>query len=288
MKRIALTLIVASLVLVPQAASADGWTSVVSGGTAFQIEEDERMKDIVVPELIELLIPVTQPLAGAGQEAMIVTRVQNAGGDPRDRGQRAHAGRVKIQYSCWQNNGTVRNLGSSNVKLKKWGVAFAIKLIQNLTGCRFLLIDPAFAGNRVVPAGTDWEIDSDVLLAPEGWGDDCFDKNTLCLNDGRFKAEVTWRDFAGKTGEAIGVNSSDESGILYFFDPDNWEMLVKVLDACDTPGFNNWWVFFASTTDVEYTLTVTDTQTNEARTYHNELGQRAPAITDTSAFATCP
>ena len=48
------------------------------------------------------------------------------------------------------------------------------------------------------------------------------------------------------------------------------------------------WAFYCGTTNIEYTLTVTDTVTGSVRTYDNELGQRSPAITDTSAFATCP
>lgn len=48
------------------------------------------------------------------------------------------------------------------------------------------------------------------------------------------------------------------------------------------------WVLAAATTNVEYTLTVTDTQTDEERVYGNPLGVQSPAITDTSAFATCP
>ena len=110
---------------------------------------------------------------------------------------------------------------------------------------------------------------------------------TLCLNNDRFKVEVAWRDFDGNLGTAKDVGfSSDDSGLLYFFSANNWEMLIKVLNGC---GFNDrYWVFAAATTDVEYTLTVTDTQENVVKTYFNPLGEAAAAITDTEAFATCP
>lgn len=113
------------------------------------------------------------------------------------------------------------------------------------------------------------------------------DASTLCLNDDRFSIEVRWTDFAGKTGPAQRVPfGSDDSGLLWFFNGDNWEMLVKVLDAC---GVNDrFWVFAAATTNVEYTLTVTDTQTGATRSYGNELGRASPAIADTDAFAICP
>jgi hypothetical protein len=74
--------------------------------------------------------------------------------------------------------------------------------------------------------------------------------------------------------------------VLWFFDPGNWEMLVKVLDGCALN--QRIWVFSAATTNVEYTLTVTDTVTNQVRTYHNPAGQTAAAITDTDAFPSCP
>ncbi len=109
---------------------------------------------------------------------------------------------------------------------------------------------------------------------------------TLCLNEGRFQVEVTWGDFGGNVGAATdaGLVSAD-SGMFFFFSADNWEMLVKVLDGCGTN--QRFWVFAAATTDVEYTLEVTDTATGLVKTYVNPLGTAAPAITDTDAFATC-
>ncbi|MEM7349817.1 MAG: hypothetical protein AAF657_03355 [Acidobacteriota bacterium] len=65
-------------------------------------------------------------------------------------------------------------------------------------------------------------------------------------------------------------------------------MLIKVLDACASELGNRYWVFYAATTDVEFTLMVTDTETGIQKIYSNALGQAAPPILDTSAFATCP
>ncbi len=42
--------------------------------------------------------------------------------------------------------------------------------------------------------------------------------------------------------------ATNESGLFWFFDDDNWEMLVKVLDGCGTNG--HFWVFLAAATDV--------------------------------------
>lgn len=109
-------------------------------------------------------------------------------------------------------------------------------------------------------------------------------ERTLCLNDDRFKVEVEFDDPA-QSGQVADLKP-DDTGFFFFTDPNNFEVLVKVLDGC---GFNNnFWVFYASTTNVEYTMTVTDTQTSQIRTYSNPLGQASPAVTDTQAFATCP
>ena len=111
-------------------------------------------------------------------------------------------------------------------------------------------------------------------------------ETTMCLHGGRFRVEVDWRIFTGDTGRGRVVPfGSDDSGLFWFFFPSNWELLVKVLDGC---GFNRrYWVFAAATTDVEYTLRVTDTVSGQVQRYRNPLGTAAPAITDTAAFA-CP
>lgn len=61
---------------------------------------------------------------------------------------------------------------------------------------------------------------------------------------------------------------------------------LQLLNSCNNN--DHFWVFASATTSVEYDLTVTDTATGTSRVYSNDLGQPAQAITDTSAFATCP
>ncbi len=116
---------------------------------------------------------------------------------------------------------------------------------------------------------------------------DCIASDTvLCLgDDDRFQIEITWRDFQSNTGAGMTVPLSETSGLFYFFDQSNLELLVKVLDGC---GLNDrFWVFMAATTNVELTMRVTDTETGTRRSYFNALGQAANAVTDTDAFATC-
>ena len=76
--------------------------------------------------------------------------------------------------------------------------------------------------------------------------------------------------------------ATNDAGLFQFYDPDNWEILIKVLDGCAVNGHH--WVYGASTTDVGYVIRVTDTATGAAKEYRNEPGRPAPAITDDKAF----
>jgi uncharacterized repeat protein (TIGR03803 family) len=114
------------------------------------------------------------------------------------------------------------------------------------------------------------------------------DAFTLCLNNGRFEVRTQWTDFQGNQGSGnvvLGVSSSD-SGLFWFFGPTNWEVLIKVLNGC---GVNShYWVFGAASTNVQYTIQVTDTVSGAVNYYTNPLGTSSPAITDTAAFGSCP
>ena len=111
---------------------------------------------------------------------------------------------------------------------------------------------------------------------------------TLCLDNGRFRTEIAWRTAsASGRGQALPIASAPDSGLFYFFSPSNLEMLIKVLNACVLP-FNRYWVFYSATTNVEFAVTVTDTQTGKVKSYFNPLNRAAPPVQDVDAFATCP
>lgn len=121
------------------------------------------------------------------------------------------------------------------------------------------------------------------------------DDDTACLGeDGRFRVEVEFEGFPPSSpmgsGQTIDLGLRD-SALFYFFSEDNAEMLVKVLDFC-APPFNSFFVFMAATTNVELTLTITDTQSpigpNNPRVYSNALGMAAQPVQDAAAFLTCP
>jgi ELWxxDGT repeat protein len=104
----------------------------------------------------------------------------------------------------------------------------------------------------------------------------------LCLNGGRFAVEARWKDFQGKTGtgQAVPLGGGD-TGYFWFFDASNVEVVLKVLDG--RPLNNKFWVFYGALSNVEYTLTVTDTETGAVKTYTNPSGRLA-SVADTGAF----
>ena len=104
------------------------------------------------------------------------------------------------------------------------------------------------------------------------------------IGDGRFEIEVSWKDFEGTEGQGrlVAAPSSD-SALYWFFHPDNWELMVKVLDGCAING--HFWVFAAASTDVEYTVDIRDLVEERDWTFTNPLGVNSPAVTDTAAFA---
>lgn len=111
------------------------------------------------------------------------------------------------------------------------------------------------------------------------------DENTLCLNGGRFRVAAAWRS-PTDSGAAHAVGLTTDTGYFWFFSAGNVEGIVKVLNGC---SFNSrYWVFASGLTNVEVTLTVTDTQSAVTRTYVNPLNTAFQPIQDTGAFASCP
>ena len=86
------------------------------------------------------------------------------------------------------------------------------------------------------------------------------DAETLCLQDSRYAVAVEWRKADGESGAGSVVHAgTNDSGLFTFFNLENWEILIKVLDGCALNG--HVWVYGASTTDLGYSIRVTDTVT---------------------------
>ena len=110
-------------------------------------------------------------------------------------------------------------------------------------------------------------------------------ESTVLLQDDRFRVDVDWSTADG-TGIGRVVEQSNDSAVFYFFSPANWELLVKVLDSCSIN--DQVWVFISGSTDVEFSVEITDTVTGQSRTYGNPAGRIAVTVTDTEAFDACP
>ena len=120
------------------------------------------------------------------------------------------------------------------------------------------------------------------LIEERGGPPECVDTDTsLCLGD-RFVVEVFWEDFQGGFGEGRARPLSSDTGSFWFFDRDNVELVVKVLDG--TPINDRFWVFYGALSNVRYSMTVTDTLTGAVRVYDNPAGSFA-SVGDTDAFA---
>jgi len=122
------------------------------------------------------------------------------------------------------------------------------------------------------------------------------DATTACLQGGRFEVKVDWT--TATTNGAAQVMSfggqraeNDDSVFWWFFGATNFEMGVKVLNACDVGGAGGtggkFWVFVSGLTNQGWTLHIHDTRTGALKTYSNPLGQLSQTTADTAAF-TCP
>ncbi len=76
---------------------------------------------------------------------------------------------------------------------------------------------------------------------------------------------------------------SEQSAILYFFDRNNAEVLIKVLDGCGINGHR--WVFVAPVTTLAFNLSITPPDGGTPWTHQNRLNQTAAAKSDIKAFA---
>lgn len=107
-----------------------------------------------------------------------------------------------------------------------------------------------------------------------GTGGACVaDQTHLCLRGDRFQVEVDWVNFQGVPGVGKAVPLSTDTGYFWFFNRENVEVIVKVLDGRGLNG--HFWVFYGALSNVEYELTVTDTETGASRTYSNPRGHFA-------------
>ena len=104
----------------------------------------------------------------------------------------------------------------------------------------------------------------------------------LCLAGSRFRASVRFVHPAdGVERDAVAVPLTSESGAFWFFAPENLELMLKIVDGRNLNG--RFWVFYGGLSDVEYEITVTDTETGAEQVYTNPRG-RIESRADVEAF----
>ena len=123
-----------------------------------------------------------------------------------------------------------------------------------------------------------------LALAQDGAGTCEPGPGRLCLHDGRFSVEVEFADPNAnewKAGQVVSSLTTKETGFFWFFSPTNVELAAKVLDGRALTG--KYWFLYGGLSDVEYTITLTDTVTGESVPYYNEAGSLCGGI-DTGAL----
>jgi hypothetical protein len=125
---------------------------------------------------------------------------------------------------------------------------------------------------------------------PPSGGSCVEDAATACLQAGRFEVKVDWQTAsAGGAGQVMSFGGqrteNDESVFWWFFNPTNFELGVKTLNACALNG--KFWVFLSGLTDQGWTVHVRNTVTGETKTYSNAVGHLSQTFSDVSAF-NCP
>ncbi len=107
----------------------------------------------------------------------------------------------------------------------------------------------------------------------------------LCLAGNRFAVGVRW-DTGTQSGVGHAVLLTSDSGYFWFFDDDNVEVVVKVLDACSQN--QRFWVFAAGLTNVHLFVDIKDVKSGRLHSYENPSGVAFQPIQDTTTFDVCP
>lgn len=115
----------------------------------------------------------------------------------------------------------------------------------------------------------------------------------LCVDDlpgdRRFEVTISYDTVlgGGRAGDATVADLTcagvTKGAVFSFFDPDNPEALVKILNGCAVNGY--YWVFAGATTTVGFELTVRDTLTGAIRTWINTDQTEVTPLVDTTVFS---
>jgi hypothetical protein len=247
-------------------------------GAVLTILDDD---DTAAPGTLGFAAPTASAVEGAGAATLQVERT--GGSDGAVSAQVTTADGTATAGSDYVAAQEVVSFGPGDVAAQNVHVSLVDDGVpEPAESFHAMLGTPTGGASLGTAAATVTVIDDDVTAGP------CVpDEHTLCFHEERFSVTATFRAPGGEVRQATRIPLTDASGLFYFFNANNVEMLVKVIRAC-VPQFDRYWVFVAATTNVEYTLTVIDTQADLIRVYTNDQGQAAIPVQDTAAFDTCP
>ena len=213
---------------------------------------------------------------------------------------------IKVTYTATLDNGEqaftaeMDALSLSTIAPGTPGTPFTVNIPINsapgLNASGTVRVDVTGTDERggMVNVSTELTVTEDNTRLPAGTCTE--DDTTLCLLTDRFEATVDWVDPDGNQGPGVvfrrPVGSVFFAGWFTFgasagiVSAGGFDLRVEVQDFCSSDGTFRV-LLDASQTDVEFTLQVTDTQTNQTREYFNPQSTIPDRITDTSAFATC-
>lgn len=128
-----------------------------------------------------------------------------------------------------------------------------------------------------------------IGASPAGGTEGCVPSaSRACLHQRRFAIDVTYDAsiFGGSAGTAKPQLESDESLKFTFFQPQNLELLLKIIDGCSYNG--HYWVFFSGLTNVGVSLRITDTVSGENFAADNPPGTTLAPVLDILALPCAP
>ncbi len=164
----------------------------------------------------------------------------------------------------------VLDFGNNKVQAFVGGLTdfgYRVTFTSVATGQQMIFVKPAgelfgFADGRILTFGPS---QAASLTLPESWFgkapaqdralgvmEPAADPQEIVLSRGRITITVDWRNqYSGQTGRAFVIPQKDEFAYFYFFDRNNPEVFVKVLDF----GSGSALLFVTGLTDFEYTVT---------------------------------
>lgn len=138
---------------------------------------------------------------------------------------------------------------------------------------------------RLRPGGYDWQFVTEKGTVTDAGSAPCQGleaESALVLEDGRFRVTTTWRNGGTEGAGRPGPEATRSAGVMSFFDPSNWELLVKVVDGCALNG--HYWLFATATTNVGFTLEAVDGRSGREYRVDQAADTVMKPLQDTSAF----